>query len=217
MTVFQWSSKYELGLAIIDEQHKVLVQLINDMEEVLAGKQTAQYSIVFADLIKYTRYHFTTEEALMLASGYDLDEINAHIKQHKQFIDELDIVCKDTSLITESELQIILSFLINWLTNHICKVDRRLVDHLEKDESFKHFNSLHERSKSQKIISQKEVDYKSLMGYFYRAIKTAEEEIRQALYAPVNANKQTHDLIIESALKKITLVRKAIGRLSLSK
>jgi hemerythrin-like metal-binding protein len=219
MAVFVWSSQFELKIKVIDEQHKVLVALINDLEKVIAKKKTAQYSSVFSNLIKYTRYHFITEEALMLASGFPLSDVNAHIKQHKQFIEELDSVCSDESYVSEGDLNVILSFLTNWLTNHICKVDRKLATHIhEENEIFSRWEEkLHAKesggTQNQLAI---EIDYKSLMGYFHEIIRHAEEDIKNVLFCEQQFSTDTHQQTIEKALKKISMVRKAIGRLSLS-
>lgn len=222
MAVFVWKPQFVLNVTVIDEQHKVLVRLINDMGQILAGKMVAQYSVIFSDLIKYTRYHFITEEALMLASGYPLNNVNAHIKQHKQFIDELGSVCADNSIVSEDELSVILSFLTNWLSNHICKVDKKLAAHIQAEESV--FSAWEEKQKlrysahtHQKGDTQSiEIDYKCLMGYFHEMIRQAEDDIKKALFTGEKEELTNNEKTIEQALKKIAMVRKAVGRLTLS-
>jgi hypothetical protein len=54
------------------------------------------------------------------------------------------------------------------------------------------------------------------MSYFHEIIKHAEEDIKKVLFSAQDISPNTHQQTIEQALKKIAMVRKAIGRLSLS-
>ncbi len=127
MTIFEWKSEYDTGISEIDNQHKVLVSLINELGDLVGDyfdrKAAAQ---VFNKLKNYAIFHFATEEGLMAQYHYVESDLNAHLAQHRQFESEFESVERDFDTISVEECNVVLSYLTNWLINHICKVDRRL-------------------------------------------------------------------------------------------
>lgn len=129
MAIFEWKSEYDTGIAEIDNQHMVLVSLINELHELVNGnfdKTLAKQ--IFIKLKNYAIFHFETEENLMVQYHYTESDFDAHLTQHRQFESEFESVQSDFENITRDECNIILSYLTNWLTNHICKVDKRLAE-----------------------------------------------------------------------------------------
>src|SRR5512140_2145124 len=62
----EWSDELSVGIQEIDEQHKVLVGLVNDMHRAIHehhGRDTAR--AILEKLGDYTRVHFAVEESLM--------------------------------------------------------------------------------------------------------------------------------------------------------
>jgi hemerythrin-like metal-binding protein len=126
----KWSSDYETGVEEIDEQHHILVNTLNEANELL----TKEYSLenlqnITKDLLSYALYHFETEEELMQEYNYESEapkDYENHMKQHRDFsakvVDVRDSL-KSGNLIGQDEL---ISFLVNWLLNHIDKTDKKL-------------------------------------------------------------------------------------------
>ncbi len=136
MAVFVWQDNYNLGIEIIDEQHKVLVRIINDLDELLKDEFSRdKLKALFTELVDYTKYHFSTEERLMKTRGYDVTQLDAHLKQHHQFVQQIQSLNHDTSTLSRQEAEWVLKYLTNWLINHILKVDKHLVEHLTTQES----------------------------------------------------------------------------------
>ena len=83
-----WLNVYNTGIAKIDEQHKKLVQMINDLE-LTKGKENESQILrdVFYRLVDYTHYHFAQEEILMGEAEYPRTAI--HKQQHKDLIDQI--------------------------------------------------------------------------------------------------------------------------------
>ncbi len=76
-----WGPAYELGILVIDQQHKRIVDYINELDR-LVGQPGAQLGVVrvLYDLVDYTESHFSFEEALMERAGYDeLDDHAIHL------------------------------------------------------------------------------------------------------------------------------------------
>lgn len=135
MAVFKWQCSYNLGLKLIDDQHKVLVRIINELDDLLSiDFSSEKLASLFSELIDYTKFHFSTEERLMKTRGYDSNQLIAHERQHQQFVEQVRSLNKESVNYTKEEAEWVLKYLTNWLINHILKVDRHLVDHLNFQE-----------------------------------------------------------------------------------
>ncbi len=123
MPLITWGPKYETGLNIIDEQHRGLVDLINELNEALVeerGKEVMDR--VFDELFNYVHVHFNDEENLMKLHEYD--DFAEHSRQHDIFTSQMDMFresFQDGSKVVSDE---VLEFLRNWLITHITSTDR---------------------------------------------------------------------------------------------
>lgn len=71
MPHIEWLKKYETTIDIIDEQHKGLVDLINNLRianEENRGKEILRETIF--KLVEYTKIHFNDEEKHMQKNYY---------------------------------------------------------------------------------------------------------------------------------------------------
>src|SRR5512139_1687724 len=83
--LIEWSDELSVGIQEIDEQHKVLVGLVNDMHRAIHehhGSDTARN--ILEQLGDYTRVHFAVEESLMRI--FDYPGYEEHKKQHEELI-----------------------------------------------------------------------------------------------------------------------------------
>ena len=68
-----WTDNFSLGVGVIDEQHKRLIDMINqliDAENVAANSETV--SDLLDAMTKYSKEHFRTEEGLLAKYGCPL-------------------------------------------------------------------------------------------------------------------------------------------------
>lgn len=126
----EWTAAYETGVAEIDDQHRILVNTLNEANARLEANPTTELlEPITRDLLSYALYHFETEETLMSEYGYgeeQKDDMAAHLRQHRSFSTQVVAVrdgIKAGKTISREEL---LSFLNNWLINHILHTDKRL-------------------------------------------------------------------------------------------
>ncbi|MCK9238341.1 MAG: bacteriohemerythrin [Thiopseudomonas sp.] len=125
--IVPWNTSFETGIAIIDEQHRRLVELINDLahETVYGGEAGVAQRIVEA-LIDYAAYHFATEEALWAEVLVNDDTLDGHLHTHNGFVTKvLEMQARlniDNDRILIDDL---LSFLTGWLAHHILYEDKR--------------------------------------------------------------------------------------------
>jgi len=123
--VVVWSDAYSVGLPHIDEQHKKLVVMINDLfqackEEGAASKIT--FAKAFSKAADYTQTHFRDEEEFLQQAGYP--DLPAHKVEHKSFVDEIWAQFgkfKDGN----GEPLNLPRFLKTWLLNHIAIKDKK--------------------------------------------------------------------------------------------
>jgi hemerythrin len=131
MSYLKWSDKYSLNVTEIDEQHKKLVSLVNDMYDAMhAGKGRDMIGTVIAEFVDYTDYHFKAEERLLRQSGYpDYDE---HKKMHENLSRKAHSIKEAFDRgNTPSAIEVML-LLTNWLNIHILEEDRKYKPYAER-------------------------------------------------------------------------------------
>jgi len=134
MELIKWTDKYTLGIQEIDNQHKGLVVIINELFTYMSeGKAKEKMEDVFDHLTEYTKKHFSAEELMLYRYAYK--DIEEHKVEHKKFIEKLEAFKKDfnNSKITIS-LEV-LNFLKDWLLNHILISDKKYATHISKFDS----------------------------------------------------------------------------------
>lgn len=118
-----WSQKYSVGVNEIDSDHKVLIELIGQIDSAAAGSEAhAVIGTVLAALFDYTEYHFEREEKMMQTVGYTV--LPQHKQKHdllkSQVIEYLGRYSDDPNSVNIEDLS---KFLQRWLSEHILKED----------------------------------------------------------------------------------------------
>lgn len=123
MDLFQWKDCYSVGIKNVDEQHKKIVGLLNNLYEAMkAGKGKETLGVVLKDLFEYTKTHFVTEESLLAL--YKFPDFEEHQKKHEKMKEHVLILNqKFVSGEISSPLQIT-NFLKEWLAKHILETDK---------------------------------------------------------------------------------------------
>lgn len=125
-----WKDEYKIGLELVDTQHEKLFEIAGEIYDLVKLSEDAdkydQILEVIQELKDYTVFHFREEEAYMLESKYP--KFFSHKVLHENFIEKVNSV-NITSLDdnqTEYLLEM-LKFVLDWLQNHILKVDTEIV------------------------------------------------------------------------------------------
>jgi hemerythrin-like metal-binding protein len=130
MAYFDWNGKLETGIAIIDEQHKKLISLVNELHEAMRNRKAKDVvAHILKELGDYTTYHFSVEEKAFEKRGYP--NRAEHEKLHADLIAQLSELMQKQA---KGELAIsidVLDFLTQWVTNHIMKEDMKYVPFLK--------------------------------------------------------------------------------------
>ena len=131
MDPFQWEKKYEVGIPKVDDQHRTLVDMLNNLN---AAKKTEQAPQVIEQtlrgLLNYTKTHFADEETAMRDAKYP--ELARHRLEHLDLTDQVMLLQKEAPVTFE-----LLSFMSDWLKFHICDSDRKFGAYLQHQQSAK--------------------------------------------------------------------------------
>jgi hemerythrin-like metal-binding protein len=130
MALVTWSDKLSVGVPSIDDQHKKLVSLLNQLHDgMMSGKGKEVVGGVLKGLIDYTASHFKYEEELFAKTGYS--EGAAHKAAHDELVHRVIEIQKKYEQSGPGALTIqVMSFLKDWLTGHILGADMRYSPHL---------------------------------------------------------------------------------------
>ncbi|MGB9597496.1 MAG: bacteriohemerythrin [Candidatus Poribacteria bacterium] len=124
MALFVWDDSFSVNIKQIDEQHKKLVNILNNLHDAMKlGKGSQILGNIFAELIQYVETHFTAEERLM--HTYSYNEYDSHKLIHsgltKKVIEFQKKFQQGQNILTME----IIDFLKNWLQNHILGTDKK--------------------------------------------------------------------------------------------
>jgi hemerythrin len=68
-----WSHSYSMGIKIIDDQHKGLLEFVNDLFNHSTGNEREErdyFKDVIQQAVQYIKQHFATEEKIMIATKF---------------------------------------------------------------------------------------------------------------------------------------------------
>lgn len=121
----EWSSSFNIGIDVIDNQHRQILDYINILEQIRITGDKSKIKEVLDDLIDYTQSHFTFEENLLEQVSYQY--LPSHRGIHELFVKRLtDYRQKfEMGMSIEHDLHRLLS---KWLINHIRHDDQDYVD-----------------------------------------------------------------------------------------
>ena len=116
----KWVPEYNTGIDVIDDQHKRILDYINEIVEISDGTDRARVKQILDNIIDYTQSHFTFEESLQEEAGYQYRV--PHKRVHDLFIKKIETYRDrfEMGQSIEGELHEVLS---QWLINHIQRDD----------------------------------------------------------------------------------------------
>lgn len=127
MIYIVWNEHNNLGINIIDEQHKGIVSLINSLHFSIVENYSKETLRPIADSLKnYTAIHFKTELYLLQKTKYP------ELQSHKKLHDQLSAITLRTTVEADNQGDplILLKFLKEWWLNHINTEDKKYVPHI---------------------------------------------------------------------------------------
>lgn len=128
-----WSNTLACGIKIIDDQHKGLVDLVNEMYNHVIGDESREneyFNRVIQEAVQYIKVHFATEEKILKAvkfPGYA-----EHKKAHDGFILTVVENIKDYKSGKRISISSFTKYLKEWILSHIAVMDKNYFEHIKK-------------------------------------------------------------------------------------
>jgi hemerythrin-like metal-binding protein len=125
MAFVEWENKYSVFQDKLDEDHRMLFDIINELYKAMAiGQGYLITSEILKKLYEYTHTHFQAEEEFMKAANYG--GLKVQLEQHKIFLDKIIEFLKDAREGSRTLHINVALFLKDWIINHILKIDNGL-------------------------------------------------------------------------------------------
>jgi hemerythrin len=139
--VLKWTADLSIGIDLIDDQHKRIVDFINQLNDARATGDRKIVGVVLAGLSEYTLSHFGFEEAVMRAARFS--GLAVHRRGHERFARQLSEYGHRYALGEEVAGEV-LDILNKWLLNHIKRDDHEYMDVVKAALSTEQLARIHE-------------------------------------------------------------------------
>ena len=125
--LIMWKPQYNLGIPIIDEQHKGITSVINSLYFVMQNNYVDDTLNSIIDMMKdYTNIHFKIEEEFL--EKIDYPKTQKHREMHHELNTQLLLSGRSCKMCQDPYQ--FLEFLKKWWINHICREDLKYRNHM---------------------------------------------------------------------------------------
>ncbi|HOJ65345.1 MAG TPA: bacteriohemerythrin [Spirochaetota bacterium] len=126
MDFVEWDQKYSVNIKEIDNQHKKLINLANELfKACLIGKEFAEkeFKNVIKEAVDYVKVHFKFEEELLFK--YNYPEFKQHKQEHEDFVRKILEDVKNFESGKNFVPNNFARFLRDWTLQHIAVSDKK--------------------------------------------------------------------------------------------
>lgn len=128
MAYIDWQDDFSVNVKEIDDQHKMLVEMINALHAAMLENKARDLQMkTITRMIDYAAEHFALEEKYMKLYSYI--GYSAHKEEHVRFTAKAHDLQKRMSKVGFVLTLEILNFLRDWLKHHILKIDKAYSAH----------------------------------------------------------------------------------------
>lgn len=127
--LLEWTKEMSVGVKEIDEQHKKLFSLLNELFDAIStNKLGTIIGDTLDEAIDYTKYHFSTEEKYF--EKFDYKDKASHKKKHAYFKSKVERLKKEYSEkidmdgMSDTGIEL-MNFLKDWWIEHIMHIDKK--------------------------------------------------------------------------------------------
>jgi len=130
MKLHQWKTSFETGNAVIDAQHRELVESLKTISTLIGegkGKQAFAECLTFREL---TRNHFTYESKILHEAEFP--RLETHLEDHKTALGKLEEIFSDCGMICKESVPCPCMEDLSFVTvDHIVRNDLDFKSHLQ--------------------------------------------------------------------------------------
>ncbi len=124
MALFEWNDLYGVNVSRLDQQHRKLVEMVNDLDDsIRTGNDNMVLKETLKKLLDYTAYHFVYEEKLL--KQYDYSDLSRHMEEHNTLLYRVLDLRGRYEAGEGVQASEVLDFLTGWLKNHILNSDKQ--------------------------------------------------------------------------------------------
>lgn len=137
MPLMDWDDRLSVGVKQIDDEHKHLIKLVNELHDAIRANQGKEVlGRVLDGLIAYTGSHFGHEESEMKRTNYP--QASSHAAEHAALVKKVLAIQAQYRAGKVAVLGMeTLAFLRDWLVRHIKGTDQALGQYLKAQASKK--------------------------------------------------------------------------------
>lgn len=125
MALIEWKDEYSVGVPDVDEEHRGLIELINNLyDTVRAGKHDPDVSAFLGEIYARIASHFALEELLM--RRHDYDEYQDHKSDHEELLEDIRDIMDEYEEGRVPDVESLAHRLDAWFSEHFRTRDARL-------------------------------------------------------------------------------------------
>lgn len=125
MNLLQWKPEYSVGVASMDDEHREMIELINDTYAKLDSHSGAdEVEACLGDIFSTISMHFALEEKIMRQARYA--EYQAHKEDHEDLLDQIRDLMDDFVADPATGSEVLAKSLSDWFSGHFSSFDARL-------------------------------------------------------------------------------------------
>jgi len=122
MTFIAWNESLDLDIVAIDEGHKAMINIMNNLyEQNKAGKSKETIKATLSELSSFATLQFSEEEDYMASINFP--DLAAHRAIHQRLLEKISNFSREYSENSGTIPDEFLTFLKLWINSHIKGVD----------------------------------------------------------------------------------------------
>jgi hemerythrin len=125
MSLLEWKPEYSVGIASMDDEHREMIDLINDVYAKL-GTSSDPDAIedCLENIYSTISLHFALEERIMREQSYA--EYVEHKEDHEDLLDEIRDLMDEFFADQDAGARLLKKRLSDWFARHFASFDARL-------------------------------------------------------------------------------------------
>lgn len=133
ITKIEWSDSYTLDNGILDDEHKRVINILNDLlDDADADNSSEIINETLYKLLEHIETHFKHEEEIMSQCNYP--RLEQQKKSHQKFHKEVVMFCKSVMTDEKKVVKSLIMLLMKWVTHHISVEDLDIKKYLHKEQ-----------------------------------------------------------------------------------
>jgi hemerythrin len=136
LDIVVWDEKYAIGIQLIDDQHKELFSLTNELFRACLDREVILKEVfkeTMERMVNYVRFHFGAEQELLQRVKYP--DFPEHKKQHEELVREILESVKEYNEGKKLVPNQFVRTLRDWILSHIAHYDKLYAHYIATQKS----------------------------------------------------------------------------------